>query len=105
MMNITTYQSPMTMMIQESLGDHLEICRLLAAAVVNRGFCRTLLENPGKALEQGYYGEPFDLIKEERDLILSIRAQTLTEFAKAVLITFGERSQCFLSTPTQTCEC
>jgi hypothetical protein len=61
-----------------------ELSRLLTAAVVNRGFCKLLLTNPEKALERGYHGESFRLGREEHELILSIRAQSLADFAKQI---------------------
>jgi hypothetical protein len=100
MLNTTTYQLPISL-IQESLGDHLEICRLLAAAIVNRAFCQLLLEEPFQALQQGYQGETFLLSSEESDLILSIQAASLTEFASALVLTLGERPQDFVTTPAQ----
>lgn len=54
--------------------------RLIAAAVVNRRFCQLLLTNPAKALH-GYGSERFDFTLSERELILSIHATTLEEFA------------------------
>ena len=62
--------------------DDREVSRLLSAAVVNQKFCRLLLSNPATALAKGYHGESFRLGKEERDLILSIRANDLAEFAR-----------------------
>jgi hypothetical protein len=59
-----------------------ELSRLLTAAVVNRGFCKLLLTNPATALERGYNGETFRLGREEQDLILSIQAQSLADFAR-----------------------
>lgn len=59
-----------------------ELSRLLSAAVVNRRFCRLLLTNPSSALSIGYNGESFRLEQEDRDLILSIRAKNLSEFAR-----------------------
>lgn len=58
-----------------------ELSRLLTAAVVNRNFCNMLLTNPANALDAGYNGESFRLAKEEKALILSINAKSLTEFA------------------------
>jgi hypothetical protein len=63
-----------------------ELSRLLTAAVVNRGFCKLLLTNPASALERGYNGESFRLGREERDLILSIRAKSLAEFAMQLAV-------------------
>ena len=59
-----------------------ELSRLLTAAVVNREFCNLLLANPAMAVASGYNGEPFDLAAEEQQLIFSIRATSLADFAK-----------------------
>lgn len=59
-----------------------ELSRLLTAAVVNRGFCKLLLTNPASALEKGYNGESFRLGREEHDLVLSIHAKSLADFAR-----------------------
>jgi hypothetical protein len=59
-----------------------ELSRLLTAAVVNQRFCNLLLTNPATALAIGYNGESFRLGKEEHDLILSIQAKTLADFAR-----------------------
>jgi hypothetical protein len=59
-----------------------ELARLLTAAVVNRRFCQLLLTNPETALSTGYNGESFRLASEEKDLVLSIQAQSLAEFAR-----------------------
>jgi hypothetical protein len=61
-----------------------ELSRLLTAAVVNRNFCNMLLTNPANALDAGYNGESFRLAKEEKALILSINAKSLTEFAMKI---------------------
>jgi hypothetical protein len=58
-----------------------ELSRLLTAAVVNQKFCKLLLTNPAIAMATGYNGEPFTLASEERDLILSIHAKSLADFA------------------------
>ena len=60
------------------------ISRVFAAAVVNRQFCDMLLQDPSIALQKGYLGETFSLSKEEQDLIVSIRANSLTDLAKQV---------------------
>jgi hypothetical protein len=71
--------SPYTSISPASGG---ELSRLLTAAVVNRSFCKLLLTNPAKALDKGYNGESFRLAREEQDLILSIQAHSLADFAK-----------------------
>lgn len=60
-----------------------ELSRLIAAAVVNQRFRQTLLTNPANALK-GYGRETFNFTPTERELILSIRATTLEEFAGQV---------------------
>ncbi|MCL4562789.1 MAG: hypothetical protein M1281_19520 [Chloroflexi bacterium] len=60
------------------------ISRLLTAAVINQGFRKLLLSNPEKALNSGFNGESFSLNGHEKDLILSIHATTLTDFANKV---------------------
>ena len=58
-----------------------EISRLLTAAVVNRGFRQMLLKDPRVALDNGFKGETFVFETEEQDIILSIQASNLAEFA------------------------
>jgi hypothetical protein len=60
------------------------ISRVFAAAVVNQQFCSMLLQNPQIAIQKGYLGETFSLSKEEQDLIVSIRANSLSDLAKQV---------------------
>ena len=57
------------------------LSRLVTAAVINQQFCDLLLASPTTALASGYSGESFDLTPEERELVLSIRASSLTDFA------------------------
>jgi uncharacterized protein (DUF169 family) len=64
-----------------------ELSRLVSAAVVNQDFCKLLLSNPAMALTTGYYGERFHLALQEEQLILSIQATTLVEFARQIAIT------------------
>ncbi len=58
-----------------------ELSRLISAAVVNQKFCSLLLADPALALATGYGGEAFRLATEEQELILSIRATSLADFA------------------------
>jgi len=60
------------------------LSRVFAAAVVNRQFCDMLLQDPSIALQKGYLGEAFSLSKEEKDLIVSIRADSLADLARQV---------------------
>jgi hypothetical protein len=64
-----------------TLPTNGELSRLITAAVVNQKFCNLLLTNPATALATGYGGESFYLTTEEQELILSIQATTLADFA------------------------
>jgi hypothetical protein len=74
-MNLTTMNTT-------RITDDREVSRLLTAAVVNKRFCKLLLTNPASALASGYNGESFRLDREDKDLIVSIQAKSLAEFAK-----------------------
>jgi hypothetical protein len=63
-----------------------ELSRLISAAVVNREFCNLLLADPAVALATGYNGEAFHLATEEQELITSIRATSLADFAQQLTI-------------------
>lgn len=78
------------MMVRDQESDRLELSRLMAAAVINPKFCRLLLEDPGLALEAGFQGETFSFSGEERDLIMSIRAESLADLAGQLARTFVE---------------
>lgn len=65
-------------------GPSANISRLITAAVVNQGFCKLLLTNPEKAIAAGYNGEVFRLDRREIELVLSIRANSLADFAVKV---------------------
>lgn len=43
-----------------------------------------LLQDPQIALQEGYFGETFSLSREEQELIVSIRADSLPDLAKQV---------------------
>lgn len=57
------------------------LSRLISAAIINRGFRDLLLSNPEKALSSGVNGETFRLDRAERELVLSIKASSLADFA------------------------
>jgi hypothetical protein len=63
-----------------------ELSRLLTAAVINREFCNLLLANPALAVATGYNGQSFQLASEEEELILSIHATSLADFATQLTI-------------------
>jgi hypothetical protein len=90
MLETKTYQPPITLMVRGLPSERLELSRLLAAAVVNPKFCHLLLEDPELALEAGYQGETFSFTDEERDLVMSIRADSLAVLASQLAGTFNE---------------
>jgi len=79
-----TYQNTLTINSTSRSNNSSGISRVFAAAVVNQQFRDMLLQNPNMALQNGYFGETFSLSKEEQDLIVSIRADSLTDLAKQV---------------------
>ena len=70
--------------IETTKSNHTGLNKLFAAAVVNNQFRQMLLNEPEMALQQGYFGESFDLSLEEQALIVSIRAKSLPELAQEV---------------------
>jgi len=58
--------------------------RLFAAAIVSDQFRETLLREPEAALANGYLGQPFALTDQEKTIIESVRANTLTDLAQKV---------------------
>ncbi len=85
-----------------SFEDRLELSRLLAAATVNLKFARLLLEDPETALQQGYQNEVFLLSEEERTLILSLHADSLSSLAQILLRTLEQTGPTLLPYPAQT---
>ena len=61
--------------------DSDSISRLLVAAAVNPKFCARLLTDPQRALKAGFGGEGFPLSQPTLEVLASIRASTLPEFA------------------------
>ena len=91
MLETKTYQPPISLMVRGLSSDGLELSRLLAAAVVNPKFCHLLLKDPELALDTGFQGETFSLTDEERDLVRSIRADSLADLASQLARTFIEQ--------------
>lgn len=77
-------QKTFSVNLASRLNTSSGISRLFAAAVVNQQFRDTLLRDPSIALQNGYLGETFPLNSEEQDLIVSIRARSLSDLAKQV---------------------
>ena len=63
---------------------HKSLNQLLCAATVNRRFRETLLHNPAQAIATGYFNHTFALTPEEQELVVSIQAQRLEDFAAQV---------------------
>jgi hypothetical protein len=59
-----------------------ELSRLLTAAIINQEFCSLLLANPAVAMAAGFNGQPFQLTSDDQELVLSIRAISLADFAQ-----------------------
>jgi len=98
----TKIYNPPISLITRSLSDGcLELSRLLAAAVINPNFRHLLLDNPELALSSGFQGEDFLFTEEERDLILSIRADSLADLADQLARTFNEHPHTGVNHPVQ----
>jgi hypothetical protein len=79
-----TYQNTFPTKLTSRSKGSSGLSRVFAAAIVNKQFCDMLLHEPSTALQNGYLGESFSLSKEEEDLIVSIRAESLPELAKHI---------------------
>ena len=88
MIETKTYNPPISLITQNLSDGLLELSRLLAAAVINPGFCRLLLDDPEQAIEKGFQGEDFFFTENERNLILSIRADSLAGLANQLTPSF-----------------
>ena len=58
-----------------------EYSRILSAAVINGHFRQMLLNDPVKAISNGYSGEQFNINSEEKVRLSTIRATSLADFA------------------------
>lgn len=65
----------------ETSRDTDSIARLLVAAAINPRFCATLLADPQYAAQKGFGGEGFPLSPSTLEVLGSVRASTLSEFA------------------------
>jgi hypothetical protein len=72
------------------LTNGLEFSKLLTAAVINSGFRHLLLTDPRKALASGFNGEAFLFEKVDRERIIAIKANSLSEFASQLTEKPGE---------------
>jgi hypothetical protein len=76
--------------VSQVLANSKEINRLLTAAIVSRRFRQLLLADPPAALRIGYNGENFRLTLDEINLVQSIHATTLPDFAAQLLEKTGD---------------
>lgn len=77
--------------VNQPVASSREIDRLLTAAVVSRRFRQLLLADPLAALRSGYNGTDFRLTLDEINLVQSIHATTLPDFAAQLLERAGDR--------------
>ena len=83
MLTLDVY-STSTRGFQKAPAGRSALHRLFAAAVVSDQFRKTLLREPEKAVANGYLGQSFPLTDQEKKILKSIRADTLTDFAQKV---------------------
>ena len=87
---ISSSTFPSKMPIHTNPRDpHPGLSSVFAAAVVNQNFREMLLHEPEKALKQGYLGKSFALSQEDRSLLVSLNAKSLTDLAKQVVHNIG----------------
>jgi hypothetical protein len=89
MLPIKELECPVSLMTTPPTEDHLDLFRLLAAAIVNPSFCQQLLIDPKQAIDNGYQGETFNLSDNERYLLLFIHADSLADLARQIAQAFG----------------
>ena len=90
MIETKIYNPPISLFTRNLSEGLLELSRLLAAAVINPEFCCLLLADPEVALQRGFQGEDFFFTEDERNLILSIRADSLSGLANELARTFSK---------------
>ena len=83
MLTLNTYSAP-PLSLGKPVNARTGLHRLFAAAIVSDQFRETLLSKPDEALANGYLGQTFMLTDQEKTLIKSIQADTLTDLAQKV---------------------
>lgn len=83
MLTLNSYTAP-ALNVSKPVNARTGLHRLFAAAIVSDQFRETLLSKPEEALAHGYLGQTFPLTDQERTLIKSIQADTLTDLAQKV---------------------
>ena len=72
--------------VNDPLDDiKAEVGRLIHAAIINRQFCKKLLNNPSLSIEMGYQGESFNIPQQYKERIQNIRARDLEEFSSLAM--------------------
>ena len=66
---------------KRTLSGVKEFSRILSAAVINSHFRQMLLNDPVKAISNGYSGEQFDINSDEKVRLSTIKATSLSDFA------------------------
>ena len=84
MVTLDVYSASSPRSFQKAPVTRSALHRLFAAAVVSDQFRNTLLRAPEEALANGYLGQTFPLTDQEKKIIKTIRADTLTDFAQKV---------------------
>ena len=91
MINTKLFQQPFCVKLQPSAEDYLEYSRILAAAIVNPHFRKSLLANPMATLRKGYQGEAFNLSDDGWAGLLSLTVGSLPELASALAPVFARQ--------------
>lgn len=84
MLNTQTVSTTVPYRVSELASSRAGLSRLFSAAVVSREFRDELLRDPEAAIGSGYYGQSFALTSEEKALVVSIRADSLSDLARQV---------------------
>ncbi len=107
MIHTKLFRQAFSVKVEPTVDDYLEYARILAAAIVNPRFQRSLLVDPGTALRNGYQGEPFRLSENGWTWLRSIRADSLCELASRLVPTYTAAPQsppAYLAQPPGTLE-
>ncbi len=105
MLPTKTHQSAISLTLPDQSNDRLELSRLMAAAVISPKFSNVLLKDPDMAIKTGFQGEDFAFSDGGRDLILSIRTNSLADLAGQLSRTFDGSIPLGMKSPAQTGDC
>ena len=106
MLPTKTYQSPISLTLPEQANnDRMELSRLMAAAIISPKFSNLLLRDPDMAIKTGFQGEDFSFSDGERDLILSIRTDSLADLADQLSRTFDGNTPVAMKASVQMEDC